>query len=376
MSDSARGNEFSSDDRAAETRRHDRAGQRAVQDHRRPEHRAAAACARRSPNPAASAATPSRSAISSSATSRRRSTCFRPACIVVLLIACANVANLLLMRATGRHRELAIRTTLGAGQWRIVQTAPRRKGSCCRLLGAAGGLALGLARRAARSSRMTSPAAAGQRRLRRCILPVLLVHDSALAVVTGLVFGLVPARHRCAAATLRPCSRTTARAERRESRTGVTRPTLVVAETALAVMLLIGAGLLIKSFARLAGRQSRVSPARTCSRRKSRCRRRAIRMRPARAAFWLRVLDKARRAPRRHVRRSDDERAVQRQHQLRLVLDRRANQPPGDPSPHGRQEVVGGDYFKAMQIPLVAGRTFNDGDTAAAPRSSSSTSTW
>jgi predicted permease len=43
------------------------------------------------------------------------------------------------------------------------------------------------------------------------------------------------------------------------------------------------------------------------------------------------------------------------------------NQVPGDPSPHGRQEVVGGDYFKAMQIPLIAGRVFNDGDTATAP---------
>jgi predicted permease len=43
------------------------------------------------------------------------------------------------------------------------------------------------------------------------------------------------------------------------------------------------------------------------------------------------------------------------------------NQAPGDPSPHGRQEVVGGDYFKAMRIPLVTGRLFNDSDTADAP---------
>jgi len=43
-------------------------------------------------------------------------------------------------------------------------------------------------------------------------------------------------------------------------------------------------------------------------------------------------------------------------------------QAPGEPSPHGRQEIVGGDYFNAMRIPLVAGRLFNDGDTSTAPR--------
>ena len=166
--------------------------------------------------------------------------------LAVLLIACANVANLLLMRATGRYRELAIRTTLGAGQWRLVRQmmtegvvlsrSARSAGWSLGLAGVRGLIAL--------SSRQLPGIADAS------LHPLVLVFTLALALVTGLVFGVVPALSviRGNTSTLLKDDSTRGSASRA---TALMRASLVVVETALALMLLVGAGLLIKSFARL-----------------------------------------------------------------------------------------------------------------------------
>jgi predicted permease len=283
------------------------------------------------------------------------------AVIVLLLIACANVANLLLMRATGRLRELAIRTTLGAGRGRLIRQL-LTESLVLAVAGGIAGLALGLAGvriLIALSSRQLPGVTDAS-----LSVPVL-GFTMGLAVLTGLVFGVVPALTLLRGNTnvLLKDDSTRGSAGRGA---GFARAGLVVAEVALALMLLAGAGLLVKSFSTL----QRVDPgfssenvltghiglpeARYPD---------AV----ARRAFWDRLLEKVRALP-----------GV-------TTVGLTSNVPfsgsvssgsysivgytpgPGEPQPHGRQEVVGGDYFRALRIPLVAGRWFSEADTAESP---------
>jgi len=281
--------------------------------------------------------------------------------IVVLLIACANVANLLLMRATGRSRELAIRSTLGAGQWRILRQL-LTEGVVLSIAGAAGGLVLGLiAVRALIAMSTTqipgSPEAA--------LHPAVLLFTAGLALLTGLVFGIAPAVTiaRGSAATYLKDDSTRGTAGKS---TGITRRMLVIAETALAVVLLVCAGLLIKSYGRLQDVNPGFSTENVLT---AQIALPASRYPDdaARIGFWTRVLDKARAIP--GVTSSGLTTNVPFNGNISSgsysIVG--LNQAPGDPAPHGRQEIVGGEYFKAMRIPLIAGRTFTDGDTPDAP---------
>jgi predicted permease len=278
--------------------------------------------------------------------------------ILLLLIACTNVANLLLMRATARLRELAIRTTLGAGRARIV-TQLLTEGIVLSIAGASVGLAVGVAGIKALIALSTAQLPGSPETTLH--VPVLLF-TLALAVATGVVFGLVPAaavlRGNTAAFLKDDSSRGTS-----GKRTGRTRATLVVAETAIAVVLLVGAGLMIKSFARL----QNVDPGFTIDNvLTAQIALPAARYpdAPARAAFWNRIIERARAIP--GVSASGLTTNVPFNGNVGsgsyTIVGRTLA--PGEAMPHGRQEIVGGDYFKAMRIPLVSGRTFEDTDTA------------
>ena len=281
--------------------------------------------------------------------------------LLVLLIACVNVANLLLMRATGRSRELAIRTTLGAGQWRIVRQM-LTEGLVIALAGAAGGMVVGFIG-------LRALLALGDAQLPGTIQPSLhpavLAFTLTLAIVTGLVFGIIPAlaiARGNAAAFLKDDTRSGTASRG----TGAVRTVLVVAETMFAVMLLIGAGLLLKSFAKLQNvnpgfeaqnvltAQIAIPAARYPDA-------------AARRAFWARVLDRARAIPGVSAAAATSNVPFNGMVSTGSYAIVGRTQAAGEAAPHGRQEVVGGDYFKAMRIPLVAGRFFGDADTSDAP---------
>jgi putative ABC transport system permease protein len=166
----------------------------------------------------------------------------------VLLIACANVANLLLARASVRSREIALRSALGAGRGRIVRQLLTES----ILLSLAGGL-LGLALGAAGVRALLAlnpgniprigPSGAGV-----SIDSTALAFTLSLSVLTGLLFGLVPALH-AARADLNSILKESGTRSGSGVRQNKARSVLVVVEMALAIVLLIGAGLLIRTFA-------------------------------------------------------------------------------------------------------------------------------
>ncbi|HWI16987.1 MAG TPA: ABC transporter permease [Vicinamibacterales bacterium] len=164
---------------------------------------------------------------------------------LVLLIACANVANLLLARAVGRQKEIAVRVAIGAGRARIIRQLVIES----MVLSCAGG-ALGLIV-AMWSVSMLSSMTLGLPRAQGIAVdwPVALF-TLALSVVTGLVFGAVPA-WQATRVDIRESLNEESRGGSSSIRHRRMRSVLVVAEIALALILLVGAGLLLRSFSAL-----------------------------------------------------------------------------------------------------------------------------
>jgi putative ABC transport system permease protein len=161
---------------------------------------------------------------------------------LVLLIACANLSNLLLARATTRSKEISVRTALGATRWRIVRQLLAES-----VLLATAGAVAGLALSAWGIKFLTALAPADLPRITESGLNLeVLIFTALVALFTGILFGLVPA--------LQAAKPELATALKEGGRSGTEtlgrsrlRSVLIVTETALAIVLLVGAGLLLRS---------------------------------------------------------------------------------------------------------------------------------
>ena len=271
---------------------------------------------------------------------------------IVLLIACANVANLLLARATSRRKEIAVRTGLGANRWRIVRQLLTESV----LLSAVGGiLGLALAWWGTKALIAIAPPSLASLRDVQVSLPVL-GFTLGVSLLTGVVFGLVPALE---------ASRFSLQASLKEGGKNIGgsstsqkfRNLFVVTQVALALVLLIGAGLLIKSLKKLQSVDPGFNPSGLLTMRVSLPDRKYDTDEKT-LSFFSRALEQIRALP-----GVEDAGAID---VLPFTVPNSATSidVEGDTKrPAGQQLGTGisgvtGHYFSTMQIPLIQGRLF------------------
>jgi len=291
------------------------------------------------------------------------------AVVFVLLIACANLATMLLARASARERELAIRVALGAGRWRLLRQM-LTESVLLALAGAGFGIFLSI-------WGLELLKQIGARTIPRLTevnvdLGVLIV-TAVVAVGTGILFGMIPAF-----ASAKPELTEALKEGGRSSTTGVrrnqVRNSLVVAEIALALVLLVGAGLLLKSYARVQNidpgfdRKNILTAEMNLAETKY----------PQRGTenynhgaammnFWNETLHRVQQLP-------GVEAAA-----LTIVLPLSGSNTdssfsiegremrPNEPGPDEELRIISPDYFRVLKTALLRGRFFSEADKADAP---------
>jgi predicted permease len=288
---------------------------------------------------------------------------------LVLLIACANVANLLLARAAGRQRELAIRSAVGANRGRVVRQLLTES---VLLAGCGGILGLGLGVAGVRGllllvpgniPRVTDETGAA------VLIPALdwrvMAFTIGVSLLTGLLFGLFPALH-----TSKPDLVSTLKESSGRSGTGLrhtrVRSALVVAEMALALVLLVGAALLIRSFVGLRSVDPGLDPSNVFTFQTSLAGG-AYSTTASVSAFTTQVVRRVETLPGVEAAASTIVLPVEAGIDLPFTI---VGKPPAQGEYNGDEQwrSVSPHYFRVFKIPLLRGRAFTDTDTGASAR--------
>jgi putative ABC transport system permease protein len=281
---------------------------------------------------------------------------------LVLLIACANVANLMLARAASRSKEIAIRTALGAGRGRIVRQLLTES-----LLLAMVGGALGLLLAFWMTDLLVAFSPEGTPRTDEIAIDGrVLAFSLATAIVTGIIFGLVPAL-QASKPDLNTSLKEGGKGTQAGSQGRRARGALVVSEIALALMLLIGAGLLMKSFVLLQSVDPGFDPKNLLTASVS-LPRTAYSDAPRIASFYTQLLDRLKALP--------GVQSVGAITNLPLAGGgtdsdfQVEGRPPSEPhkQPVAWYDSVTPDYFRAMGMRRVKGRDFTERDARDAPK--------
>jgi putative ABC transport system permease protein len=289
----------------------------------------------------------------------------RPALLVllgavgfVLLIACANVANLLLARAAARQKEIAIRTALGAGRFRLIRQL-LTESIILALIG--GGLGLLIAFWGV--DLLSGLSKANFPRASEINIDLrVLGFTLGLSLLTGIIFGLFPAIQSSKSElheSLKEGGRTSSGSSR-----GRFRSLLVVSEVAIALLLLVGAGLLIRSFLGLQKVNPGFQPNNLLTMQVSLS---TVKYNEPQkiGAFYQEVIQKIGSLPGVQSVGAISNLPMSGNNTSGSFVIQGRPVPPGEMSPHGERWVANSNYFQTMGITLVKGRFFNEGDNSA-----------
>jgi putative ABC transport system permease protein len=279
---------------------------------------------------------------------------------LVLLIACANFAGLQVARAVARRQEMVIRAALGAGRNRLIRQA-LTESALLSLLGGAAGLLLA---RGGTSLLLSLKPAALDRFNGIQMNAAVLLFVLSVSMVTGIMFGLAPGWSAACAQVAESL-----RASGRSTTTGPSghrlRRVLVTTELTLALVLLIGAGLLVKGFSRLRAVNPGFNPSRVLTMDLQLPATRYARI-PQQTQFRRELLSRLNSLPGVQAAMISDIPLGGNFVDHNFVIEGRPPVPTGS-EPELQTLSVMGDYFRVMQIPLRAGRDFTLTDREGQP---------